>query len=224
MFARKRAVVVALAALVVVAFTGDLLYKAYQKREQQRALTTAIRDTTARLRETLEVAPNASATAALPALEKHAGAADALLEMVRKAVAAGGSDFAQGAEIYVLKAGEIFRRQAASISLAERASASRQALAAHMGHAARRDESWIREALSVKKTVEGEYFDYNLALTGLSELLRTLPDAKKRLAPHVDAALLLETGQAEEAQRRVVAESKRVAEELDQVRRLPLGR
>lgn len=224
MFQTKRGAIVLALMLAIAAFGGYGVFKGVQKRAQQRAITALVQDTTVRLRQALVVAPDASAKNALPRLKAHAAAVEAHLGAVRKAGSAPNPALAEGAEYYVQGAREILRRQVTSVQLSGEASASRQALVAHMGRAARRDESWIREAMNQKKRVETAYFNYNTTLKALSEVLWTFPDARKRLAPHLDAALLLEVGPVEDARRRVLEESRRTGEELDRIRRLAPGR
>lgn len=195
----------------LIAYAG---WTAYQKRVHQRTVSAVVEDTTARLRESL------AGKVELKKLEAHAAAADASLDALRNAGASRNRPLADGAEHYVITSREIFKRQAAAIAASEKSLVEKSALMAHMGKAARRDRVWIDEAMSRKKKVETQYFDYNLALTGLSELLWSFPDTRKRIAPHVHASTLLELGPAEDAYRRVQAEAKQVASDLAAVRRL----
>jgi hypothetical protein len=223
MFSKGR-FAVSLTAAVVPLVAGFWGYSAYEAREQRRTITAAVKDTTVRLREALPVAPALKGRKALGRLEQHEAALEAHLREVRRAGRAGDPELADGAGHYVLGAREILRHQAASIRLAQRTARSRYALAAHMSRAGQRDAAWIRLAASRKKALEGEYFDYSVALSALSELLWSFPDARKRLAPHIDAALLLEVGPAEDAHRAALREAKRVTQELEGLRRLAPGR
>lgn len=216
----KRKLAISLTAAVVPLLAGYWTYSTFEQREQRRTISAAVRDTTARLREALPVAPSLGGRGALAKLERHEAALEARLREVRKVAHRGDLELGDGAEHYVLGAREILRRQVASVERAERAAASRQALAAHMRRAAHRDAAWIRQAASRKKQLEGEYFEYGLALSALSELLWSFPDARKRLASHLDAALLLEVGPAEDARRATLREEKRVAQELEDMRHL----
>lgn len=217
MLSKNRAVI-AVAAAAVLAVAGYWGYAEQQKREQRDAVTAAIRDTTARLRDSLAVAPNATGKRSLPRIEEHAAAVAGHLKLIRGARSV--PELADGAEHYVLGAREILRRQAMSIRQSEQSAASRAALLGHMRRAARRDGAWIRDAMTQKKTVESQYFDYGLTLKALAELLKTFPDSRQRLAPLVGEQALLEDAPAEEARGLVLKESKRAAEELDGVRRL----
>jgi len=208
---------IAIAALAVLAI-GYWGYTVQQQRAQREAVAAAITDTTARLRDSLAVAPNASGKPSLPRIEEHAVVVERHLKTIRSSKNL--AELAEGAELYVLGAREILRRQALSIRQSEQSAASRAALVGHMRRAARRDGAWIRDAMTQKKTVESQYFDYGLTLKALAELLKTFPDSRQRLAPLVGEQALLENAPAEEARSLVLKESKRAAEELDGVRRL----
>ena len=106
---------------------------------------------------------------------------------------------------------------------AQQAAAGRQALAAHMNAAGgRRGEAWFRGAIDLKKKVEREHFELDVTLKALQELLGSLPDAEKRLAPH--AALLLEERLRVQAREQARADAERAAAELEKVRRLAEAR
>ena len=214
----KNRAVIGIVAVLVLAAAGWWAWGTQQKRAQQEALAAAIQDTTARLRDSLAVAPNATGRSALARIEEHASAVDGHLKTVRGAKSV--PELADGAEPYVLGAREILRRQAASIRQSEQSAASRAALISHMNRAARRDAAWIREAMTQKKTVEAQYFDYGLTLKGLAELLRTFPESRTRLVPHVGEQALLDSAPAAEAHAIVLKESRRAAADLDGVRRL----
>ena len=180
-----------LTAAVIPLAAGYFAYSSFEERQQRRAITAAVKDTTARLREALPVAPGLKGRKALDRLQAHEVALEARLREVRRAGRAGDPALADGAEHYVLGAREILRRQAASIRQSEQAAASRAFLVRHMRRAARRDGAWIREAMLQKKIVEAHYFDYNLTLTALADLLQDFPGTAQRLAPHLDERSLL---------------------------------
>jgi len=182
-------------AAVVLAVAGGSAYWYYavkQKREQQQAL----------------VAPPAPEI--LSRIDGNLKAAKAPRDAVL-ADAAGG---------YIQDAREIVRRRADAERLAREAAMSRRALAMHMAAASARDSYWIRIATDLKKRVERDHYELDLSLRVLSDLLFNLPEAQKRLAPHIDAALLLEDGERVKARERAMEASKHAAAELEKVRKL----
>ena len=89
-----------------------------------------------------------------------------------------------------------------------------------MSVASRRDPYWIRVAADLKKRVERDHHDLEVSLKALSQLLYALPEAQKELAPHVDAALLIEQGETLKARARADESAQRAAAELEKVRKL----
>ena len=206
-------------ALVVLAIAGWWGWGEQQKRAQRGAIEAAVIDTTARLRDSLAVAPNAMSRRALPRLDEHVAAVEKHIELAHRA-AARLPALASGAELYLIGAHAILKRQAAGIRQAERSAAGRAALVGHMRRAGRRDAGWIRDAMAQKKAVEAQYFDYGLTLKALADLLGSFPESRTGVAQHVGDAAVLEDGPAQEARALVLKESRRVAAELDGIRRL----
>jgi hypothetical protein len=203
--------VVAALVLAIAGGTGYWLYAAKQKKEQQRALAALLGDTTVQLRKALNGPPPPDLVSKIDGNLKAAKAPrDPAL--------------ADAAEHYIHGAREIVRRRADAERLAREAAMSRRALAMHMAAASARDSYWIRVATDLKKRVERDHFDLDVSLKALSELLMTLPEAQKRLEPHVDASLLLEEAERRNARARAQEAAKRAADELEKARRLALPR
>jgi hypothetical protein len=89
-----------------------------------------------------------------------------------------------------------------------------------MARAERRNSNWIKDAAELKRRVEANHADLGRSLKTLDDLLGNLPEAEKRLAPHVAATALLEAGEIDAARQRAQDDSKRAATELEQVRRI----
>lgn len=206
MVSKLATVIVAAAGIAIAAGVGFSLHKEAKKRSEARAFSTVIAQTTTRLKDGLK-------TASPQALEG--------IEQDLK-LAQGWSDpeLVDAAEQYLIGAREIMRRRVEASRLAHKASASRAALTAHMGGAARRESSWIRNAAELKKKVERDHFDLEKQLAALVELLDDLPKANKRLAPHVQASLLLEEPVRAQAREAVIAETRRARAELEKSRNL----
>jgi hypothetical protein len=198
--------VVGIIALAAAAVLGQAGYAVYQKRVQQKQVAALVGDSTEKLRQALGAKVTPALVSALEA-NLQATKAPRLPEL------------ADAAEHYIIGAREIARRRVVTTELERRAAASRAALAGHMSHASRRNSGWLRDALSLKQRVEREHYDLGIALKALDELLYTLPESEKRLAPHVDQALLLDLKVADAARRQAQADAERAQEELTRVRR-----
>ena len=203
-----KAVAVAVA-LAVAGGTGYWLYAEKQKSDQQRLVVALLGDTTKQLRQALNGPPVADMVSKI----------DSNLKLAK---APRHPDLALAAEHYIHGAREIARRRTDAERFAREAAMSRRALAMHMSAASSRDPYWIRVAYDLKRRVERDHFDLETSLKALQHLLRTLPEAQKDLAAHVDASLLLEEAERRNAHERAEQEAKRAADELDKVRRLAL--
>lgn len=194
---------------MVVAGLAYLAYGAAQKRAQQRHVKELVVDTTEKLRQVL---------VAKTALDLFAPL-DANLKAAR---APRDPKLADAAEHYILGAREIARRRTDIERLSRQAAASRQALASHMGNAGHRGPAWMNQAVVLKKRVEDDHFALGLSLKALDELLFTLPDAERRLAPHVGRDVLIEASVRDSARKQTQDELRRANDDLERIRRLNL--
>ena len=204
----------AVVAAVVLAIAGGAAYYLVvekQKKEQQRAVRALLGDTTAQLRKALSGPPSAELVARI----------DSNLKAARAPRDRG---LAEAASHYITDAREIARRRSDAERWEREAAKSRRALVMHMGAASGRDTYWIRVATDLKKRVERDHQELEVSLKTLAHLLFTLPESQKELAPHVEAALLLDDAERRKAREEVDAAAKRANDELEKVRRLALPR
>jgi len=203
---RIASALVGAACVAIAAGVGYLLHKEARQRSEARAVVTIVQEATVELERGLK----------MPSQEAVARVEGSLR------VAQGWQDrnLVEDTEPYLVGVREILRRRADASLLTKKAASSRAALAAHMSHAGRRDTPWIRAAMDLKKQVERDHFDLDVQLNALASLLGSLPEANKRLAPHVQASLLLEDSKRRSARDAVLAEAKRARDELDKARAL----
>ena len=197
---------VAAAGLAIAAGVGYLLHKEARQRSESREAVTIVQETTVELERGLK----------MPSQE----AVGRVEGSLRVAQGWHSRELVQDTEPYLIGVREILRRRADASRLTQKAASSRAALAAHMSHAGRRDSPWIRAAMALKKQVERDHFDLDVQLNALADLLGSLPEANKRLAPHVQASLLLEESKRRNAREAVLAEAQRARDELDKARAL----
>jgi hypothetical protein len=198
--------VVATVGIAIAAGVGYLLHKEAKKRSEARAVVSVVGEATAQLKSGLKgISP---------------GALDKVEASLEVAKTWSDANLADATEQYLIGAREILRRRGDANRLTQRAAGSRAALAAHMGRAGRRDSPWIRTASDLKKQVERDHFDLEMQLNALAGLLETLPEANKRLAPHVEASLLLEDAVRKRAHQAVLEEAKRAQAALQKTRSL----
>ena len=203
---RIATIVVASMGIAVAAGVAYGIHKVTKERNEQRAVVSMVSDTTAYLRSSLK-------SASPEVLEKIEGS-------LRVTKTWNNAELAEATEEYLVGAREIMRRRADANRLTHKAAVSRAALAAHMQRSDRRDTSWIHTASLLKRQVERDHFGLDVQLKALADLFELLPEANKRLAPHVQASLLLQDEARKSAHREVLEEQKRASAELHKVRAL----
>jgi hypothetical protein len=203
---RTATLVAATLGLAIAAWVGYAMHQQARERGEQRAAAAMVAEATARLRDSAR----GPAAGTLEALE-----GDLKLARTWRNGALG-----DATEHYLIATREILRRRGEAERLAQRAAASRTALAMHMRRSARRNSAWIRTAAELKKTVEREHRELDVELTALAHLLETFPDTLKRIEPLVDAAILLDEGARLQAHRDVLAAASYASAELEKTRRL----
>jgi hypothetical protein len=210
MFSKKNLIalsVLGVVALVILAFIATNLIRGYRKKVEDNRIAQVVGDATAELRKALAAGPSAASVAKLD-------------ELVQSAKGSPNPAAGSAAEAYVLGAREIARKRAESERLTREAAAARNALAGHMARAERRGTNWIRDAAELKRRVEAVHADLGRSLKTLDDLLDSLRDSNKRLAPYVAASALLQGAEIDAARARAQDESKRAASELEKVRRI----
>jgi hypothetical protein len=209
MFSVKKLAVaplVALAALVAYWMYGD-----YQKHAQEKTIAALVAQGTAQLQAAIAGDPGAESVARI----------DATLQALRNARTSRQVVMAGVAEGYLVSVRAIVLRKAEVARAVPQVAASRQALAAHMRAPRGRDDSWIRRASDLKKKMDQDYAELDRQFKTLRDLVYTLPEAEKALAPYVEKSLLLGDAQQQAALKQVEAQAKRAADEIDKAGRLP---
>src|SRR6266850_315327 len=75
--------------------------------------------------------------------------------------------------------------------------------------AARPNETWMQNALALKKRVENDYFDLNVNFKALDDLLFKLPDSERRLELRVGPGSLLEASMIASARKQTQDDARR---------------
>lgn len=219
---KVRAVVAILAAVLAGSAFGYWGYGEYRAYELRSEVTGLVKDTSLRLREALSVDPSslsADNSGALSKLYDHAFAVDNHLKELRGMDAAPAGALADAADDYVLTGREILVRHASSQRIRLKLSGSLQVLQNHM-RADDRTGSWVTQAVRAKEQVEEDYRDYRLVSNALSKLLESFPASQRTIAPHVDAALLIDESLVNEARQRVLDTFGQTAREIDKIANL----
>jgi hypothetical protein len=208
-----------IAVLITVSASSALGYWTaadFEQREQRNDVLWLVQDTSLRLRAALATEPPLalSREEALRALYDHAAVVDGHLGKLRKMELSGLGNLADAADDYLLTSREILLRRASSQRSRLRVSDDLQRLRSHM-RADNRTGGWITEAVRAKERVEEVYRDYRVASGALGVLLQSFPVAQAKIAPHVEAALLIEDNVVNEAHQRVTVATRETMRELD---------
>ena len=200
----------AITGVLVLALSASIVYILLVEKQRQDQRDNVIRlvlDTTTHLRKALG---GAAAPEVVTRIDSNLKLAKAPRE----------PELAMAAEQYIHGAREIVRRRSEAERLAREAAMSRRALTMHMAVAHQRDTYWIRVASDLKKRVERDHHDLDVSLKALTHLLDELPATSKELAPHIDAALLLEEDERRKAHAHAEQAAQRASAELAKIRRL----
>src|SRR3989440_9647096 len=217
-----RTTALGLAALVIASALGYWGVSAYRKGQLQRAVTALVKDSSARLQDALAVETAAASedTAQIVVkLDDQAQEVDKHVIELRGTSASANRALVDAAEEYMLTVRQILRNQAASHRYRIQVSASEQALRDHMRTANRRSGNWIKEAVRAKDRMEKEYLDYRISVDAFGRLLETYPATRKKLASQLRVPLLADETVVG-ARKRTLANSRRVADDVERARQL----
>jgi hypothetical protein len=210
----------ALLAALIAAATGSAFsyWRAADHEDQERRndVLWLMQDTSLRVRAALATEPPIalSTEEALRSLYDHVAVVDGHLGKLRQMESSGIGHLADAAEDYLLTSREILLRQASSQRHRVRVSDDLRRLRNHM-RADNRTGAWITEAVRAKERVEEVYRDYRVASTALGMLLQSFPVAQAKIAPHVEAALLIDDHVVNEARERITLAARETMRELD---------
>jgi hypothetical protein len=197
-------------------------YSAHKKREMQAAVVTLVTAATARARDALRARePGAGA---IERLEAHF---KSLSEAAQRIAALDGwrdAPLSEAARQYVDEVHALVRRLIARERAREAVLGGTEAISGHLRAARGRSGDWIREAIALRQQLDRDYFDYRMAEGGLEKSLRTLPEARQRLAPLVAGTPLLEDVPIAEERNRLATESAGLVRQVEAARSLPAPR
>ena len=199
----------AAAILLLAGITAYLVHGDRQKKAQLREITAKVSAASEQLKSTLDKGP----------AQGDLAAADANLEALRAMNTSRQLAAADAAEHYLISVRTLVRARGDSLRLSQQAAADRQALASFMG--TRRNEAWFNHAMELKKKVEKEHFDLNVAYKAMDDVFFSLPDDAKRLVPMVGADAVVDPAALPAARQRFQQEADQAAARLAEIRRIP---
>ena len=219
--ASTRVGVFGLAALVIVSALGYWGVSVYRKAQLQKTVSALVRDSSERMEAALapenETAADSPQTVAR--LDEQAQEVDRHVIDLRDLSAAPNRALVAAAEDYLLTVRQILREQAAGHRYRIQVTASDERLREHMRKAGRRSAAWMDEAVRAKDRLERNYFDYRISAEALERLLASYPSVRRKMAAQSSVPLLADEA-VENARKRTLAGSKRIAASVEQARQL----
>jgi hypothetical protein len=204
-------------ALAVAAVIG---YWALKQHTERTEVVGFVKDTGARLRESLaaEAGPPAAIGAeAVRKLESHLAATERSRAALKRLDASGRQALLDAADEYLVTGQEILRRQAAAHRSRLLLADSTRALRAHF-RSDRGAASWVREAVKLRGPMEKHYGDYRTAAETLDKLLEGLPASQSRIAALVEGTPLVDGGVVAQARKRSQETLARATAEVEAIR------
>jgi hypothetical protein len=219
----NKAVLSALAVLLVVAALGYWGYGGYRKLELRDAVVALVKDASRRFDGALamETGPASADNAqAVQKLDEHAQEVDRHVTELHGLALWRDRVLAETAEDYLLTVREILRKQAASHRYGIQVQVDKAALRELMRGANRRSRAWMDEAVREKDRLEKDYFDYRLSADAFGRLLDAYPESRRKLAAEIPAAPLTAEDAVQAVRERAAQRSRRAENEMQQIRQL----
>jgi hypothetical protein len=208
-------------ALVLVAGLAYWGYGTYTQSQARKAAAALVKDTSERLREALvlEAEQRSTTVQAVARLEEHVAAVERNYAGLRRLDAEAPGEFVEAADDYLITSREILRRIAVSNRARRDLAGSSEALRGHM-RSDRGAALWPGEAVRLREGVDRDYRDYRLAAETLVKLIESFPASQARIAPHVEAALLIDSGILAAARTAAFNSAKTLAAMIDSLTNL----
>jgi len=215
----KRAVFIA-AAVILVATFGYAGFNLVQKRELQARVTELVQAASGQLAEALAVDIVTPAAGQAERLDKAVTQAEAGLQQLRALPARRDRELVELADPYVAGVYEVLRRQAGTTRHRARFTDDRRQLVEHVARIGARTEGWLADAIRLRKRLDEAYYDYELSVTSLGNMLAGQVEARRKIAARLPAVPLPEELLITQARERTLAAASATKQEMEQARAL----
>lgn len=215
---RTKRIVFGLAAVLLLAVAGSMLYGVKKKRDLESSATASAADATARLHEA------ASGKADAARLQAHAEAVAQHIETLRREDLSQNKVLAEAAELYLVDVQAILRNHAAAARARAAGLASRRALAGHISAADARGSGWIQRALALKEKAERDNFEYRTAMSALVTLYSSHRESQDKMRAAVPATPLIEEALRQSLHQQAKDAVLQAEAEIERIRQMVLPR
>ncbi len=209
-------------AVIVVAAAGYWAYGAHRKSQLDSAANAAVQDASNRVREALSGLH--AGPQDLAKVDANDKAIEAQLARLHSLGSSANRPLYEAVDEYLTDSRGVMRRVTNIARSRAELSSSVKALSDRMQQAGARSEDWIRETLALKQKMEKDFFDYQLLVGGLEKFLGLFGDNRKKLAPHLSPALMVEASLLAESRKRLLDLSAQATDEVEKARKLATPR
>jgi hypothetical protein len=213
----KRAVFITAAVilLAVIAYVG---FTVVQKRDLQARVAELVQAASGQLTEALAVDISAPTASQAEWLDKAVTQAEARLQQLRALPVRRDRELVEVADPYVAGVLEVLRRQAGTTRHRARFTDDRRQLDEHVARVGARTEDWLRDAIRLRKRLNEAYYDYELSVTSLGNMLAGQVQARRKLTARLPAVPLPEEAAITQARERALAAASATRQEMEQAR------
>jgi hypothetical protein len=212
------AMAIVAAVVLLIAGPGYWMFNESRKETQRKEVAQVVSAASRSLGLAISMRGAEGELAQLEAISKDADAQLASLKAITKRYE---PPIVDAAEQYVTDAQRIVRRQAALLRVRSTTATAQNALMAHMGRAESRSDDWIREAVALRKKLEGEFFEYRAAAVAFASALEAMPASRRLAGETVMGASFYDEVALGKLQARAAQDAKIATEELAALKRLP---
>jgi hypothetical protein len=152
-------------------------------------------------------------------LDEQTAAADRNLSALKGMDSSRQPALAEAADDYLLTGREVLKRVAGVQRYRLLLTESLQALTDHM-RADDHSGAWVQQAVKARERANKDHRDLSLAADALDQLLKSLPDSQKKIAPYVEPSVLVEDAVISGARARSLEIAKQAAAEIEKTSRI----
>ncbi len=215
-----RKIVIGIVALAVAAGAAYAGYGVWQKRKLQAQVSQLVAVAGGRLEATLGIDINAASADLPPKLDKAIQEVESGLNELRAANARPDRPLIEAADDYVAGVLAVLRRQAGSTRGRLKFNESHKVLSAHLAQVGQRGSNWMPEAIRLRRALDKDYFDYQIAATSLGNMLGGYPQSRKRIAALLPAASLPADAAVKEAHMRALGAAEATKQQYEKAKQL----
>jgi hypothetical protein len=214
--------VVACAVVALLAAGGWWGYRAVKRTEMQTAALQLVQDATAQLNEALGLITAGSEIR--PRLEREFAEVEKIVRQIQSLDASLNPPLVRAGDAYITDVQAFLRRQIDSHRARDALLMDMGELTAHIRSGGDRSAGWITRALELKQRMEKNFFDYRFATGGLDKSFAALRETRKGFDPLEMRASVVAEALLSEAQQRIQEASAALAKDVEEARKLPVGR